>query len=125
MERIIADQTRIFLLAAVMGLGLGFVYDVLRAVGRALRRGRGLRAAMDIAFCLVGFLALLWFMLAVGKGEFRGYIPLGAGAGMTLYFLALSGIMRAWLVPGVQMAGRALAGGRRAVLWAFSYPRGS
>ena len=66
-EGALAQQTRAFLYAALLGLSLGLFYDILRALRLVLGAGRLLTGALDLVFCFVsaaGFFAVtLWALL--------------------------------------------------------------
>ena len=73
------------LLAAALGVGLGLLYDM----GRALRRQRiGWTAPADLLFALVFFL-VLW-LTGIYAGGLRLFHCLGIGLGACVYFLTLS-----------------------------------
>lgn len=113
MKLSIAWQTMVFLEAAVMGVALGAVYDLLRAVRRVLRAGVALTAFCDTLFWLTVLGTLFVFVLTAAAGEGRFYVLLGAALGALLYFMALSppvlvfcmllvrGAARAAAIPGI------------------------
>lgn len=90
MEISIAFQTLVFLKAVVMGVGLGILYDLLRAVRRALHAGVALTAFCDALFWIGTLGAVFIFVLTAAAGEGRSYVLLGAVLGALLYFIALS-----------------------------------
>lgn len=80
-------------LALLLGVGLGIVYDALKAArlsagGRRARRA--LTAAADILFCAVMAFALFSFGLGPGEGSLRAFMLCCAGCGWGLYALTLS-----------------------------------
>lgn len=81
-----------FLWAAALGVGLGFLYDM----GRALRRERQrLTVPVDILFALVFFLCL-WLSSIYTRG-LRLYQCLGVGLGAAAYFLTAGPhLLRLW-----------------------------
>lgn len=80
-------------LALLLGVGLGIIYDALKAVRLAARPGKGraaLTAAADIVFCAVLTFALFAFGLGPGEGSLRAFMLCCAGCGWGLYALTLS-----------------------------------
>jgi len=131
----IADQTRIFIGAIVMGLGMGAFYDLLRFIRMLLSGGRLLQALLDVLFCLICLCGFFLFVLARGEGELRFFIPGGMGAGMVLYFMALSPVIIQlyskiaygfrWLIAFlIRMVRTILSPVYRLLLALFAMPRG-
>ena len=76
MEVVLAQQTQAFLHAAVLGLLLGLLYDVLAFF---------LTALLDLLFCLIGAAGFFLLVFGESRGVIRGYLPLGAILGGALY----------------------------------------
>ena len=93
MEIHIADQTRIFIGAIIIGLCMGGFYDLLRFIRMLLSGGRLLQALLDVLFCIFCLSGFLLFLLVWGEGKLRFFIPGGMGAGLVLYFMALSPVI--------------------------------
>lgn len=81
-----------FLWAALLGIGLGFVYDL----GRALRREKpGLTVPVDAVFALIFFLSL--WMTSIYTRGLKLYQCMGVFLGAGLYFLTVSPpLLRLW-----------------------------
>jgi len=124
-EAVLAQQTRVFLWAAITGLCLGGVYDFFCGVRRLLRAGKALTALCDILFCLTALLVFVLFMLTRGQGEIRGYIPGGMLIGSVLYFCALSDAVLALLLPLLRLVQKLLQAAAHLLRLAFVMPRGS
>ena len=88
-----AAQTVVFLKAIFVGLGLGLVYDFLRALRWELRTNKVKTGALDGLFWLVGILAFVLFVLITADGNGRYYVFLGMGSGALLYVLAFSPVL--------------------------------
>ena len=94
----VSEQLALFLRAVALGVALGLVYDVMRAL-----RGLGSKLwgdTLDVLFCLTAAASLFLFTMA-GDGEMRIFVVLGAAGGMVL-FLCLAGpllrpVWRFWL----------------------------
>ena len=78
MEIQITEQLRSFLLAILLGMAVGVVYDLMRAV--RLRHPR-LTAVLDLGCCLFAAGGLFLFLMRQTDGQLRGYILLGLLAG--------------------------------------------
>ena len=78
MEIQITEQLRSFLLAILLGMAVGVVYDLMRAV--RLRHPR-LTAVLDLGCCLFAAGGLFLFLMRQTDGQLRGYILLGAVGG--------------------------------------------
>ena len=91
MEIQITEQLRSFLLAILLGMAVGVVYDLMRAV--RLRHPR-LTAVLDLGCCLFAAGGLFLFLMRQTDGQLRGYIILGAVGGAVSYFSAASAALR-------------------------------
>ena len=87
MEIQITEQLRSFLLAILLGMAVGVVYDLMRAA--RLRHPR-LTPLLDLGCCLFAAGGLFLFLMRQTDGQLRGYILLGAVS----YFSAASAALR-------------------------------
>lgn len=85
---LLSVQLREFLFSGLLGLGLGFVYDIFRSLRRIRKRWT---AALDFMFALLFFLVLL--LLSLYTGGLKLYQCLGILLGSSLYFLLLSPLL--------------------------------
>jgi len=85
----VENQALTFLLAAATGVALGVLYDMMRVLRRRWKNP-WLTAVLDLLFCAVCAGTLVLFVMTVSQGRWRGFIPLGAGMGIALYFLLAS-----------------------------------
>lgn len=86
-------QAEALLLAALIGLGAGFVYDLLRP---PRWHGRALRAFLaDALFCLILGAALFLYAMSFGEGR----LGLGALASAWTGFLAYHALLSPRLLP--------------------------
>ena len=97
-EGALAQQTRAFLYAALLGLSLGLFYDILRVLGA----GRLLTGALDLVFCFVSAAGFFAVTLAFCQGQIRSYGLTGAGLGAVLYFVGPSPFLLSLLAPAAQ-----------------------
>ncbi|MBS6367113.1 MAG: hypothetical protein KH420_07180 [Clostridiales bacterium] len=87
MELPIALQALQFAISGAAGLGLGLIYDLLRALRR---RNRRLAVPLDLLFCLVALLLVLLLALYPGQGVVRLFMLGGMALGILLWFLTAS-----------------------------------
>ena len=110
---------------ALLGVGLGIFYDLLRAVRirfRLKRRGTGL---LDLLFCLVLLAGFLLLQLRGTDGRLRGYLLLGLGGGFFLWRKTLSHPFLRLMLALLRLAGKGAAAVKRFLLWNFEFPRGN
>lgn len=102
LEAVLAQQTQAFLHAAVLGLVLGFLYDVLAFFRRLGGGGAFLTALLDLFFCLMGSAGFFLLVFGESRGVIRGYLPLGAILGGALYAALCSPTVRRmlWKIQG-------------------------
>lgn len=91
------EQLRLFLQSILLGVGVGLLYDWLRAPRRVFGFGWVATAVCDACFWLVFLAALFEFNLLLATGQNRYFILAGAAGGAVLYFCLLSGAVLAVL----------------------------
>jgi spore cortex biosynthesis protein YabQ len=89
MEVDIAEQALSLMGALVLGLGLGLVYDLFRAM-RVRFPAPLLGGFLDVLFWAVATVSLFVWSVVSGGGVVRVYIALGMLAGCWVYFQTLS-----------------------------------
>ena len=85
MNLAISDQLLEFLLAAVLGVGLGVLYDILAIIRSYIKASKGINFVFDTLFWLFAIFALFAFVMFFTKGNMRGYILFGNFFGIFLY----------------------------------------
>lgn len=109
----------------LLGLGLGVLYDLLRAVRMHFRLRRWGTAALDALFCILSLICFLLLMLRGTDGRLRFYLLLGLVLGFFLYRKLVS----VWVLRGLlwllRLAGQAVGLVKETILWLFSFPRGN
>lgn len=83
------DQAATFLGAALMGMGVGLVYDLFRTLRRRVRLPL-LGPALDLLFWLLVTAGIFLYAVAFGGGRVRIYMVIALFLGAVAYFLALS-----------------------------------
>lgn len=110
---------------AGLGMMLGVLYDLLRAVRMRFRLKRWGTAVMDLLFCMLALLAFLLMMLQRTDGRLRGFLFLGLTLGFCLYRKAVSHSVLKGLLWSLRIMGQALDLLGETVVWLFSFPRGN
>ncbi len=114
-----------FLTFALLGTGLGVLYDLLRAFRTHFRMKKAGTAVMDGLFCLLGLLSFLLTMLRHTDGRLRGYLALGMCLGFWFYRRAVSAWFLGLLLLLFRLLGQAFTELGTWILWLFSFPRGN
>ena len=83
----ISQQGWQFLLSFLLGVGLGCLYDLLRALRR---KRRGLTWLLDLLFALFVLIGNFLLMLYGGRGSYRIFFLLSSAGGFCLWMLTLS-----------------------------------
>ena len=94
MSEVIHQETTVFALSVVLGVGLAFFYDLLRIFRRMIRHGVLATGVEDILFWFLSACFLFALMFYGTSGALRGYVPAGAGLGALLYLQTAS----PWLI---------------------------
>lgn len=84
----VSAETQIFLLACTTGLGLGAVYDCLRAFRRSARHGKAAIFIEDFLYALF-FGAVYFIFAAAHTGQLRFFIFVGMILGALMERIAL------------------------------------
>lgn len=89
MEISVSEQALDFLLACLLGVGLGVLYDVFRIIRLALWHGKLIVAIQDILFWTAAAVCTFLFQLVNSDGQIRFYILLGELLGFTVYYFTV------------------------------------
>lgn len=95
----LADQTRAFLYAVILGLALGVLYDFMRTLRIVFGAGRIFTGVLDLLFCLAAAASFFALTLVFAQGQVRSYTVGGAVLGGALYFSGVSPFALALLRP--------------------------
>ena len=83
-------QPYIFLITLYGGMATGLVYDIYRAIRRALKSGRLVTVLLDTLFILTLGVIVTAVLYAANSGELRLYTFVGFVLGFALYMSGLS-----------------------------------
>lgn len=86
----IAEQTWLFLLAALCGAGVGLLFDLFRALRCVGGERKGLVIMEDVLFWLLALGMIFALVLILSDGILRGFQILGLLLGTLIYYLLLS-----------------------------------
>ncbi|MBQ6902319.1 MAG: spore cortex biosynthesis protein YabQ [Oscillospiraceae bacterium] len=93
MENTVSVQTLEFLYSALLGVGLGVIFDITRVIRSYIPKNRAVTAVFDIMFWIASIILLLAFVLIFSEGQMRWYVLFGAFCGGFVYMSALSEIV--------------------------------
>lgn len=89
----LSAQTAYFFWSLVLGVALGVLYDLVRAVRMVLRAGRIHVMISDIVFFAVCGVITSLFSLPFNKGDVRAFILFGEAVGFLAYRITLGSVM--------------------------------
>lgn len=93
MTNYISAQTIELLFSAILGCGIGVLFDAFRVLRTFLPQSRVTTAILDVVFWIIATLALFTFILTVSEGRMRAYVLFGVFCGGFVYMSALSHIV--------------------------------
>ncbi|MBR1539879.1 MAG: spore cortex biosynthesis protein YabQ [Clostridia bacterium] len=86
----VSEQGRNFCLFFIIGLLIGFLFDIFRGFRRNLKLANLLVDLQDVLFLLLSGLLYLRSVLLFNHGNLRFYLVLSSAAGIVIYALTLS-----------------------------------
>ena len=90
MSEVIRQETVVFFLSVLHGIGLTFLYDLIRALRRAFAHGLLLVSMEDFLFWIAAGFLTFCFAFQNTDGVIRGYVAVGIGLGAVLYHVSVS-----------------------------------
>lgn len=100
MSAVIHQETVIFLMAVLHGIGLTALYDLLRALRRAVPHGVAAVSCEDFLFWITAGFLTFCFAFRYTDGVIRAYVSAGIALGAVLYHFTVSTVVLkavAWL----------------------------
>lgn len=86
----IQNQLFSFFIYVIVGILLGFIFDIFRAFRKSIKNSNVATNIEDILFVIISFIIIAMVVQIVSKGELRFYILLGIILGILIYFLSVS-----------------------------------
>ena len=86
----IQNQLFSFFIYVIVGILLGFIFDIFRALRKSIKNSTVATNIEDILFVIISFIIIAMVVQIVSKGELRFYILLGIILGILIYFLSVS-----------------------------------
>ncbi len=83
------QQLSLFVMSCLMGLPVGLIFDLFRAVRMTFPHGKAAVIVEDILFFGLYSVLLMCFTTAFARSEFRFYYPIGNILGFTVYYLTI------------------------------------
>lgn len=107
MELTFAQQSLAFLWSIALGAAYGVIYGAVKILRLALRFGRAVCIAADIAFMLLCSLGMFLFMLAFISGFVRLYPIFGAALGFFAYRMTVGRLLERIYCPLIEICSAA------------------
>ena len=85
-----SSQAILFLLTVVVGMFIGFIYDIFRIIRKVIKHKDFFIFIEDTVYWLIVSFVMFYFMLSQNNGEIRFFAIMGAFIGMILYFYTIS-----------------------------------
>lgn len=89
----IAQQTQVFLIACLIGAGLGAFYDVFRIIRIAVKNPAAIVFLEDALFFAVCALVTFFYMMQSIGGQLRFFIVLGELLGGAIYYFTIGSLV--------------------------------
>ena len=86
----IQNQLFSFFIYVIVGILLGFIFDIFRALRKSIKKSTVATNIEDILFVIISFIIITTVVQIISKGELRFYILLGIIFGILIYFLSVS-----------------------------------
>ena len=83
-------QSQVFLFFFLLGIVIGFLYDIFRCIRKNYNTSNLLTQIEDFIFLIIAGFILLLGILKINNGELRFYIFLSNFLGIISYFLTIS-----------------------------------
>ena len=92
MADLIYDEVRLFAVCLLLGIGLAFIYDIIRVFRRLFKHKDWLVDLEDLLYWIFTGWGVFETLFLFNRGALRGYAFLGLFLGVLLYTLTLSRI---------------------------------
>ena len=89
----VVTEVYIFLYSVLSGMLIAFIYDIFRIKRKVVKTGVFFLYLEDILFWIIAVIVMFVLIYYGNEGEIRGYIYMGAIAGIAIYMLLLSKIV--------------------------------
>ena len=93
MELNSVNQIYLFFLFILIGLLIGFTFDIFRLLRKKIKAPDYITYIEDILFWIITTLIILYSLFLFNNGQIRGYIFVGIIAGILIYILLFSRII--------------------------------
>lgn len=85
-----SSQVTLFLLTVVLGIFIGFIFDIFRVIRKIIKHKDFFIFIEDTIYWLIVSFLMFYFMLNKNNGEIRFFSFIGVCIGMVLYFYTIS-----------------------------------
>lgn len=93
MQQTLTEQTLIFLYSCLLGITLGFLYDVFRIIRMIINSRSIMIFFQDILYFILSGIITFIFILGFNSGDSRFYILAGEGIGWIAYHITIGEII--------------------------------
>lgn len=88
-----SSQVTLFLLTVVLGMFIGFIFDIFRIIRKIIKHRDFFIFVEDTLYWLIVSFIMFYFMLNKNNGEIRFFSIIGVFIGMILYFCTISNLV--------------------------------
>lgn len=83
------EQLQLFAASCILGIPLGFLYDIFRVIRIIIPHNNFMTAVEDLLFFVIYSVFIMSFTYAVARSEFRMYYIFGNIIGFSLYYFTV------------------------------------
>ena len=111
------EQIKLFLLAILIGVATGFIYDIIKTLRKIFAHNNFMVQAEDFLFWLAISLGMFFIMQSKNSGQVRSFVIGGALFGMLVYSLTISKFVVKFSVATVNFVIKIFVSALRIILW--------
>lgn len=88
----VASQTLEFFYSALLGVGIGVLYDIFALIRSYLKKSSVVTGLLDSLFWICATVALFAFVMTISEGRMRWYVLVGTLGGTFIYKCTISAL---------------------------------
>ncbi len=93
MQLLVVEQFFTLMYAGILGIVLGFVYDIFRILRMIVNSKNISIFIQDVLYFIISGIVTFWFVLNFNSGDSRFYILVGEAIGWILYHLTVGNLI--------------------------------
>ena len=86
------SQEQVFLLFFIVGIIIGFIFDIFRAIRKNFKAHDKITFIEDLIFIILSGYLVIYSIIKINGGEIRFYLFLGIFFGILIYSLTISNL---------------------------------